>query len=179
MKVEISPVKIEDVYQANEVFYQTWLDTYPNEELGIKEDDIHHKFGQKDEEFFENKKREIENMPEGSGYLVARVEDKIVGVVVYITTEELNEIKAIYVLPEFQGHGIGYKLWKEASLNFNNEKDTFVSVADFNKQAISFYKKLGFVDTGERFIDERFKMKSGAIIPEMRMIRKSEKQDRL
>ncbi|HMP67637.1 MAG TPA: GNAT family N-acetyltransferase [Candidatus Paceibacterota bacterium] len=173
MHVNISPITPEDIYQANEVFYKTWLDTYPNEKLGITEDDIHHKFQQKDEEFFERKKKEIANLPEGSGYLVARVEDKIVGVVIYFSNKELNEIKAIYVLPEYQGHGIGFKLWKEALLDFDDTKDSFVNVADYNKNAIAFYEKLGFVDTGNRFADERFKLKSGSVIPEMRMIRKA------
>ncbi|MFZ2522424.1 MAG: hypothetical protein WAX44_00605 [Minisyncoccia bacterium] len=36
--------------------------------------------------------------------------------------------------------------------------------------------KLGFVDTGRRFNDERFRMRSGAILPEMEMIKKHERK---
>ena len=45
-----------------------------------------------------------------------------------------------------------------------------VHVASYNERAINFYKKLGFQSTGKIFLDERFKLRNGAIIPELEMI---------
>ena len=39
-------------------------------------------------------------------------------------------------------------------------------MATYNQKAIDFYKKLGFEETGKNFSQERFRMKSGSIIPE-------------
>ena len=64
--------------------------------------------------------------------------------------------------------------WKKAKEFFDKSKDIIVQVAIYNKQAISFYKKLGFIDTGKRFSDEKYKMPiSGAVIPEIEMILKN------
>jgi ribosomal protein S18 acetylase RimI-like enzyme len=46
-------------------------------------------------------------------------------------------------------------------------------LAVYNDRAKAFYKKLGFVDTGKRFIDERFRNKSGSIAPQMEMVLKA------
>ena len=36
-----------------------------------------------------------------------------------------------------------------------------------------FYKKLGFVETGKRFVEERFRLPvSGALLPEMELVMK-------
>jgi len=65
-------------------------------------------------------------------------------------------------------------MWERVKEFFGNEKDAIVEVATYNDQAINFYKKLGFVDTGKRFSQENHKMPiSGAYIPEMRMIIKA------
>ena len=59
---------------------------------------------------------------------------------------------------------------------FDRDKDITVEVATFNKGAIAFYERLGFIDTGRRFAKERFKMPvSGALIPEMEMAIKAGK----
>jgi len=159
---------------VNDVFYKTWLDTYPNEELGITKEDIHDKFNKNDDEYFEKKRQEIINLPENATYIIAKNNEKVIGTLVSITREDFNEIKAVYVLPEYQGNGIGYSLWKEGVKKFDTKLDTFVNVADYNEKAIRFYERLGFIDTGERFSDERFKLKSGTMIPEMRMVLKSD-----
>lgn len=73
-------------------------------------------------------------------------------------------------MPEYQGRGIGKMFWNEALSFFDKDKDIFVEVADYNLNAINFYRQLGFVDTGKRF-PMRINFKSGAIIKEMEMIR--------
>jgi ribosomal protein S18 acetylase RimI-like enzyme len=82
-----------------------------------------------------------------------------------------NKLRTIYVLPEFQGKGIGKMLWEEAKKFSDSTKDTIVEVATYNINTIEFYKKLGFVDTGKRMNDIGWRMREiGASIPEMEMI---------
>lgn len=58
-------------------------------------------------------------------------------------------------------------------------KGITVEVATYNTNAIEFYKRLGFEDTGKRFSNERLKMKSSAVLPEMEMVIKANGRDTL
>lgn len=78
------------------------------------------------------------------------------------------------MLPEFQGLGIGKMLWKKANEFLDPKKDTFVQVADYTENAINFYKKIGFVETGKRIENESQKFKSGAVISQIEMVKKAE-----
>ena len=42
MNYKIRKTKPEDAKELINLFYLTWLQTYPNEEIGITEDDKHH-----------------------------------------------------------------------------------------------------------------------------------------
>ncbi|MBI2610790.1 GNAT family N-acetyltransferase [Candidatus Kaiserbacteria bacterium] len=75
-----------------------------------------------------------------------------------------------YVLPEYQNRGVGKFFWAAALKFLDLSKDTIVNVATFNENAIAFYAKLGFVDTGKCFTDERYRFRSDANIPQMEMI---------
>jgi ribosomal protein S18 acetylase RimI-like enzyme len=112
---------------------------------------------------------------ENENYFVAKVNGKVVGFCFVTKNEERNQLSAIYILPEFQGKGLGKSLWESASSFIDTSKDTFVDVVTYNTQAIEFYKKLGFVDTGRRWSEEKFKMKSGGVLPEMEMVIRANK----
>lgn len=176
----IRNAKPEDAHGIQTVFYATWLATYPNEKIGITQGDIHESFkdsfsDEKIKEYYEK----FKHIPENSRLLV--VEDsetkQIVGLARIIIREEYNQLQAIYVLPEYQGKGIGFKLWNEALRFFDEKKDTVVHVATYNTNAISFYTSLGFTDTGKRFSEERHRMPiSKVLIPEMEMLRKAHQE---
>lgn len=176
-KIKIFFAKPEDVRGIQEVFYRAWLKTYPNEELGITADDIEERFRESStDEALSERAKSIENLPEDESLFVAKEGEKIIGACRIVRAKERNRLQALYVLPEYQNRGIGMMLWEEAKKAFGKDKgkDIIVAVAIFNKKAIDFYKKLGFEDTGRRFTDERLRMKSGAIIPEMEMVIKEE-----
>jgi ribosomal protein S18 acetylase RimI-like enzyme len=156
----------EDALEIGEVFYKTWLATYPNKEAGVTEGDIEFVF--KDRKSGDGSK--FANLPENTVYFTAKENDHVVGVCRLIKHEDKNELKAIYVLPEYQGRGVGKMFWNKALKFFDSRKDTIVNVVVYNTNAIEFYKKLGFKDTGKRLLDERFRMQSGAIPPEMEMM---------
>jgi len=162
--------KPKDASAIQEVFYKTWLQTYPNEELGIKEKDIEDKLKDRFSEKSTNKFKEIiSNLPDSHYFLVAELNSKIIGVCRAIKREEVNQLQAIYVLPEYQNKGIGRGFWNEVLSFFNDDKDIIVHVATYNNQAVEFYKKLGFKDAKKRFTEERHKI-GNAYIPEMEMI---------
>ena len=81
--------------------------------------------------------------------LVAKDKEKVVGFAVYGPSrdEDLNdagEVVAIYVLSEYYGRKVGYRLMNEAVSRLSGYKTVFVWVFEKNKRAIDFYHKYGF-----------------------------------
>lgn len=155
------------------VLHMAWLATYPNEALGITTEDIENSY--KDSFTEENLKKaeeKLKNIPHNQKRVVAKDGDIVVGVATMVKNEDNNQLKTIYVLPEYHSKGIGTMLWEAVRDFIDPTKDTIVQVADYNQQAIGFYEKLGFNDTGKRWKNEKWMMKSGVCIPEMEMILK-------
>lgn len=166
---EIRKARPEDVEDIQTVFYQTWLATYPNEEAGITREDIEFRWKDAFSEERLTKRRDELKDPASEPMFVAIEDGKIVGICRVEREAGANRIAAIYVLPEYQGAGIGKGLFFAAEEYLGREKDMLVGVATYNTNAIAFYTKMGFVDTGRRFAEERHRMKSGANIPQMEM----------
>ncbi len=174
MDIKIAEAVPEDARAISEVQYKTWLETYPNKEAGITVDDIHDRFKNRfTDESIKKREEYMRSQPANQKTWVVRMDGRVVGFGAVIKHEDKNQLQSIYLLPEMQGRGVGRKLWEEMSKFSDPSKDTIVQVATYNAPAVGFYKKLGFVDTGKRFSDERFRMKSGAVIPEMEMIIKA------
>lgn len=171
MSIEITQPTPDDAKGIITVLYKTWLATYPNDVIGITMDDIEDSY--KDafsDERIQRGAESIKNIPLNQKRLIAKDGDTVVGMATMVRNELNNQLRTMYVLPEYQGRGLGTKLWQNVKEFIDPTKDTIVHVADYNLQAINFYKKIGFIDTGKRFSDERFKMKNGVCIPEMEMI---------
>jgi ribosomal protein S18 acetylase RimI-like enzyme len=64
------------------------------------------------------------------------------------------KIQKIYVLPEFQGMGLGYELMKQA-FNFakENQMNSMTLQVNRNNKAVEFYKKFGFEIIDEQDFD--------------------------
>jgi len=170
-KIKILRAKPEDVRGIAEVAYKTWLATYPNKKYRITVADIKYMYRNRNKKEDLSKRREdILHPKKGVKRFVAKDGSKIVGICGIIVDTDKNQLKSIYVLPEYQGRGIGYALWKNAQKYFNKKNKTIVQLAIYNTQATEFYKKLGFVKTGKHFVDEKTRMKSESIIPEIEMI---------
>ena len=170
--ISVAVADPSDAEAINRVAYEAWLVTYPNEEVGITKEDIEDKV--KDrlslEEIEKKRLKLAENNPNIKTF-VAKELDQVVGFCTLLKEPEYNQLKTIYILPSFQGKGIGQKLWgRVLSEVGDNKNKIIVHVASYNQQAIRFYKKLGFEETGKKFSDERFRMKSGSIIPETELV---------
>lgn len=169
--IVIKKAEKEDAEGIQNVFYSTWMETYPNETAGITREDIEVFF--KDsmtDSGIQKRVEDIEKIPNNCLFLVAKDSGRVVGICRVYVRDVVNQLQAIYVLSEYQGKGIGSALFTEALKFFDKEKDIIVQVADYNTNAIAFYTKLGFVDTGKRFVQDKFIMPvTKSHIPELEM----------
>lgn len=168
LNIEISEFSPEDAKGCLDVQYKASLATYPNEESGITEDDIEESF--RDSLLDENIQREedrLRSLPPNPNqqYLVAKSEGEVIGFCIVDRYEDKNQLNGIYILPEFQGKGIGRDFWNRAIEFMDQTKDTVVMVIPYNTQAIGAYQKFGFEKTGRSLDSGGTKLKSGAILP--------------
>lgn len=171
MKVQITKPEEKDIYGIQQVFYQCWLATYPNEKAGITVDDIEHKFRDAfTEDTLQQRTTYLLNLPENVRFTIVKEGGQVIGVCWQMKKTGVNLLQALYILPYYQGKGIGHLLWKDALDYFGTGNNIMAQVATYNTKAIAFYKKLGFVETRKRITDERHRMKSGAIITDLEMI---------
>ena len=81
--------------------------------------------------------------------LIAKDKEKVVGFAVYGPSrdedlKDAGEVVAIYVLSEYYGRKIGYRLMNEAVSRLSGYNIIFVWVFEKNERAINFYRKYGF-----------------------------------
>ena len=81
--------------------------------------------------------------------LVAKDKEKVVGFAVYSLSRDedlmdAGEVVAIYILSEYYGHKIGYRLMNEAVSRLSEYNTIFVWVLEQNERAIRFYHRYGF-----------------------------------
>ncbi len=174
MKIKIRSSIPDDVYGIREVQRETWLKTYPNREEGITIEDIKAKF--KIDETPEGKKkieeRKKKYQDKNTGIWVAEDEKRIVGFCTAIKEEKHNRVGAVYVLPTYQRRGLGRLLIEKALGWLRDRKEILVNVARYNQQALDFYKKFGFIETGRKgAFDEAAKLPSGKLIPEIELVK--------
>ena len=172
--IEIVDSTPQDVFGIRNVQKITWIDTYPNLELGITKEDIKSNFSK-------------DNTKEGSRQIegwksrysdpnehrwVAKDGNEIVGFCVVSREKSNYRIQAIYVLPSYQGNGIGRRLFDMSLQWLGNDKDIYVNVVSYNVNAIKFYEKFGFIKTGKNVVDDIASLPSGVTLPEIEMVKK-------
>jgi ribosomal protein S18 acetylase RimI-like enzyme len=173
--IEVSRATPEDVASVQDVLYRVWLTTYPNKALGITVADIEEMY--KDRNSEETLARIRERISSASEItLVAKENGKVVGVCRVIRREDKDVMEAIYVLPEYQRLGIGSAIWREIEKLLDPNRKIIVQVATYNTDAIEFYKRCGFRDTGKRWEEKKFRLRSGTAIPAMEMLAKQEQE---
>ena len=125
----IKEAKVKDIKGIQEVFYKTWLETYPNKKAGITVEDVEAKYKDRfSEQVISKRKAAIFDKSGKSLFLVAKDKNLVVGVCRLKKEELYNELGAIYVLPDYQRQGIGRLFWEKAIIFFH-EKFAFQEAA--------------------------------------------------
>lgn len=151
MTINIKKCNIKDLPKLLEISYETFNETFKNQNSpeNIKAY-LERAFNLKQLE------KELSNISsqfffvylnnEVAGYLKININDA--------QSEEMSdeslEIERIYIKRKFQKHGLGmYLLNKtiEIAMEFNKKK-IWLGVWEKNENAIAFYEKMGFVQTG-------------------------------
>lgn len=140
----------KDFQTVRNILLLTWKDTYHF----IPEKDI---ITHLDNFYSETKLLELFNDHCAKGIL-AEIENKPVGWMKLFDDQSNKKffISSLYVLPEFQGYGIGKKLLlkaEETAVKLNYDK-VWLGVMKDNIKTLEWYKKIGFL-----FVEEEpFKM---------------------
>ena len=127
--VEVRPVKNEQ--ELNEMFYQRWL--VLRAPLAMPEG------------------TEKDLYEDSAFHLVALCDRQIIGSArLRLLSPEIGSIAYVAVLPEFRNQGIGTSLM-EKLIFIATEKNLQTLRLMARKDAINFYKRLGFLPEGEFF----------------------------
>lgn len=160
--ISIVPIQTEDDIRGNAyVHYKSWHETYADL---IDAEYLNTFTLEKCNKIAYHRKDNV---------LVAKDGNTVVGFVGYGKARDemlsdCGEIYSIYVLQEFQGQKIGYRLMKEALSMLSDYTTVVLWVLKENDRAIRFYEKLGF-----RFDGTEQELMLGTARTECRMIRKN------
>ncbi|MDD5711276.1 MAG: GNAT family N-acetyltransferase [Smithellaceae bacterium] len=161
MEINIRPWEEKDLEQVRAVIWQSWLSTYVH---FIPEEDLSDFFN---EHYSSRAIRELRRMPGVYGYVVEALGGTIVG---YIRTKYDRDsrryyISSLYLLPDFQGQGLGGRLLiaaEDHARTIHEVKRVWIGVMRSNERALTWYRKLGFKFTSE----EPFRM-GKTVIPHL------------
>lgn len=155
------------------VQHQTWLATYPNEELGITREAINARFAYPDGTLMKRHptNRQQINTDPALHVWVAKEEQRVIGFCIALKEALNGHVRAIYVLPAHQGRGIGKRLL-QASLDWlGDHKPVTLAVATYNTKAIAFYQSFGFEINEQAPGVSVAHLPSGVAIPQLEMVR--------
>lgn len=166
MNITIRKAKLSDAQAIVRINKITWLQAYI---------DIEHNFTKADIEslpwewFEESWIKRLQDGDLSRFCFVALSDDEQIGYILGQINNQTLEIKNIYILPEFQGLGIGKKL---ATLLYSSTQGLYTKslakVAQYNSQAIRFYQSIGFNNKNQ--IDS-FKSNEQKSIPQLELIK--------
>ncbi|MEZ2719781.1 GNAT family N-acetyltransferase [Niallia circulans] len=151
MTINIKKCTLEDLRELQEVSYETFNETFKDQnspenmnaylERAFNLPQLEKELDNSSSEFYF-----VYFNNDIAGYLKVNINDA--------QSEEMGdeslEIERIYIKNKFQKHGLGkYLLNKSMEIAMErNKKKIWLGVWEKNENAIAFYKKMGFVQTG-------------------------------
>jgi ribosomal protein S18 acetylase RimI-like enzyme len=138
----IERAEAEDVEAIRQVLSETWVATYADHLSASTIEQVAtnwHDAGMLRSQILQS----------GVYFAVAKVDGRIVGLitVLAVNREELL-LSRLYVLPAYQGKGIGSGLLNAATASHPEAKSIRLAVEQQNARARSFWRGHGFADTG-------------------------------
>jgi ribosomal protein S18 acetylase RimI-like enzyme len=180
-KEKFTSLVVTDAMPANakaigDVTFDVWMATYPNAHEGITEDDIRAKFQfatpEDETTSIEERAKRISN-ERSRHYWVAKDGTKIVGYCVAQKGDQTNIFQALNILPDYQGGGLGRRFMEKALAWLDNDRPVSLRVLSYNRDAIGFYERFGFVQTG-RTVEVPNELPNGKVIPRVEMVKKQQ-----
>ncbi|WP_026567194.1 GNAT family N-acetyltransferase [Bacillus sp. UNC41MFS5] len=151
MTININKCTLEDLHTLQEISYETFNDTFKHQNSPENMDAYL-------ERAYNLKQlgKELSNI--SSEFFFVYFNNEIAGYLKINTNEaqseemgdESLEIERIYIRNKFQKHGLGRYLLNKARERAmeGNKKKIWLGVWEKNENAMAFYKKMGFVQTG-------------------------------
>jgi GNAT superfamily N-acetyltransferase len=171
------PADAEAIWQVKR---DSWLATYPNAESGLTAEHIRQHFEGEHGELvapgIARIRAYIVSAPAvGPRFFVAEADGVTAGMAAMAApfTEEdgRRRVGALYLLPGFQGQGLGHRLL-EAVLDWHGrDHDVYLVVTSYNARAIGFYERHGFALTEAAIADS--KPVGSARMPLREMVRRA------
>lgn len=160
-----------DVMGILTVRKETWINTYPNQELGITTQDLE-SINFFDESSIASWQDLTSNPDPKRKVLVAESEEKVVGYLFLKQGKMQNKILGYYVLPSYQGKGIGTQMMQQGLKWLDPNKETYLEVAPYSEAAIKQYERFGFEKSGEeKTTATPVPLPNGKTLPSISMIR--------
>lgn len=138
--ITIREAENADIRYIRDIAIKTWHHTYK----GLIPEEAQDKFLAKaySDEFL--KKRIMESI-----FLVAEQENVVVGFANAFQQDQKAELSAIYIYPEYQGNGIGTKLFNNILSLLDSANKLYVDVEKGNHTGEVFYRSKGFQEVKE------------------------------
>ncbi|MCY8550402.1 GNAT family N-acetyltransferase [Bacillus haynesii] len=151
MTVNIKRCTLEDLHKLQDICYETFNETFKDQnspenmkaylEMAFNLKQLEKELSNRTSQFFF-----VYFNNEAAGYLKVNINEaqsEKMG-------DESLEIERIYIKSKFQKHGLGQYLFNKALeiAKELNKKKIWLGVWEKNENAIAFYKKMGFVQTG-------------------------------
>ncbi|OGY25658.1 MAG: hypothetical protein A2Z24_00950 [Candidatus Woykebacteria bacterium RBG_16_44_10] len=141
MKISIRIASKRDLKDYTDLLQRTYQVAYTDEKIGLTK---------------ERFSKEVFATPHTQSYLksnlvvndkqktwLAFLDSNLVGSITITDKSEECELRGFYVTPQYQGKGIGKKLWNLV-LDFAGDKDIVLDLYSHNRKTIEMYKKWGF-----------------------------------
>ncbi len=152
------------------IYRQVRPATYASPELGISEADIMAEFGEFDQQVSVWREK-ILNDSHRAFWLAQTSAGLPIGFSGARKDGADHELELTFVLPEYQGRGIGKRLLEQAFSWLGDEEPIHLEVATHNSRAIELYRHQGFELSAEP--TQPYTLKSGKQIPWTSMYRPS------
>lgn len=144
------------------------MQTYPNPEYGITSEDIA-AIGWGDERVAKYNDRYLSNP--NADIWVAKEKGEVVGFAAANRTADGNWIQKVYVATDHQGNEVGSRLLAQAESWLGAETDFKVGVASYEKGALAFYTKHGYVPITMRPENQTTVPATGKVIHEILLVK--------
>lgn len=169
---EIAPASLGDLRPIVDIEEAVSLQVYPNEELGITQQDIA-AIGWGRERVEKYRQRYLDN-PQANIW-VARMSGEVVGFVAAAKADGYA-IPKLYITPNAQGKGIGSKLLHQAETWLGTDQDITIGVATYNESALRFYLAHGYKPCNMRPDDQTTIPDTGQVIREVLLVKRPARQ---